>query len=145
MTKEGILDFLKKNEPHPLHEAARSNTLSDFLVIEKNESFSDMLFRLIREKGESEVDIYRKAGITAQHFSKIRSRSDYQPTKDTVIALALALKLTLPQTKELMRSAGLAFTHSSKKDMVVEYYIINKNWDIFKINETLDSLGLEII
>ncbi len=145
MTKEDMLDFLKKNEAHPLHEAARSNTLSDFLVIEKNESFSDMLFRLIREKGESEVDIYRKAGITPQHFSKIRSRSDYQPTKDTVIALALALKLTLPQTKELMRTAGLAFTHSSRKDMVIEYYIINKNWDIFKINETLDSLGLEII
>ncbi len=145
MTKEDMLDFLKKNEPHPLHEAARSNTLSDFLVIEKNESFSDMLFRLIREKGESEVDIYRKAGITPQHFSKIRSRSDYQPTKDTVIALALALKLTLPKTKELMRTAGLAFTHSSRKDMVIEYYIINKNWDIFKINETLDSLGLEII
>ncbi len=145
MTKDEILDFLKKNEPHPLHDAARNNTLSDFMKKEENESFSDMLFRLIREKGESEVEVYRKAGITAQHFSKIRSRSDYQPTKDTVIALALALKLSLPETKDLMRTAGLAFTHSSKKDMVIEYYIINRNWDIFSINETLDSLGLEII
>ena len=145
MTKDEILDFLKKNEPHPLHDAARNNTLSDFMKKEEKESFSDMLFRLIREKGESEVEVYRKAGITAQHFSKIRSRSDYQPTKDTVIALALALKLSLPETKDLMRTAGLAFTHSSKKDMVIEYYIINRNWDIFAINETLDSLGLEII
>ena len=115
MTKDEILDFLKKNEPHPLHDAARNNTLSDFMKKEEKESFSDMLFRLIREKGESEVEVYRKAGITAQHFSKIRSRSDYQPTKDTVIALALALKLSLPETKDLMRTAGLAFTHSSKK------------------------------
>ena len=73
MTKDEILDFLKKNEPHPLHDAARNNTLSDFMKKEENESFSDMLFRLIREKGESEVEVYRKAGITAQHFSKIRS------------------------------------------------------------------------
>ena len=145
MTKDEILDFLKKNEPHPLHDAARNSTLSDFMKKEEKESFSDMLFRLIREKGESEVEVYRKAGITAQHFSKIRSRSDYQPTKDTVIALALALKLSLPETKDLMRTAGLAFTHSSKKDMVIEYYIINRNWDIFAINETLDSPGLEII
>ena len=121
MTKDEILDFLKKNEPHPLHDAALNSTLSDFMKKEEKESFSDMLFRLIREKGESEVEVYRKAGITAQHFSKIRSRSDYQPTKDTVIALALALKLSLPETKDLMRTAGLAFTHSSKKDMVIEY------------------------
>ena len=101
-----------------------------------------MLFRLIREKNLSEVDVYKSAGITAQHFSKISSDSNYQPKKETVLALAISLKLNLPQTKDLMRCAGFAFTHSNKTDMVVEYFIINENWNIFEINEALDNLGL---
>ena len=142
MTKDEILEFIKANEPHPLHDCAKSNNLDDFIQLQKNESFSDMLLRLIREKGLSEVDVYKNAGITAQHFSKIRSDRAYRPTKETVLAFAVALKLDLPQTKDLMRSAGLAFTHANKTDMVVEYFIINENWNIFEINEALDNLGL---
>lgn len=145
MTKDEILEFIKENEPHPLHDAARSSTLEEFIAKEKNESFSEMLLRLIREKNESEVEVYRKAGITPQHFSKIRSRSGYQPTKETALSLALALELDLPQTKDLLRSAGLAFTHADKRDIVVEYFIINRNWDIFTVNETLDHLSLPIL
>ncbi len=141
MTKDEILEFIKENEPHPLHDAASSSTLEEFIAKEKNESFSEMLLRLIREKNESEVEVYRKAGITPQHFSKIRSRSGYQPTKET----ALALELDLPQTKDLLRSAGLAFTHADKRDIVVEYFIINRNRDIFTVNETLDHLSLPIL
>ena len=145
MTEKEILDFIRDNEPHPLHDAAVSSTLDEFLEKEKNESFSDMLFRLIREKGMSEVEVYRKAGLTPQHFSKIRSRRCYQPTKETALALSLALKLTLPETKDLLRTAGLAFTHADKRDIVIEYFIINRQWDIFLVNETLDSLSLPIL
>jgi O-acetyl-ADP-ribose deacetylase len=145
MTESEILEFIRNNEPHPLHDAARTSTLSEFLEKEKNESFSEMLFRLIREKNMSEVDVYRRAGITPQHFSKIRSRNDYQPTKGTVLTLAVALRLTLPETKDLLRTAGLAFTHAEKRDIVVEYFIINGEWDIFRINEALDSLSLPLL
>ncbi len=142
MTKSEILEFIKTNEPHPLHDCAKANSLDDFMEIQKNESFSEMLFRIIKEKGLSEVEVYKTANITPQHFSKIRSDRNYKPTKETVFALALSLRLNLPETKDLMRTAGLAFTHASKTDMVVEYFIINKNWNLFEINETLDSLNL---
>lgn len=143
MTKDEILEFIKTNEPHPLHDSARSNTLNDFLKIQKKESFSEMLLRIIKEKGIPEVEVYKRANVTPYHFSKIRRDKSYQPTKETVLALSIALKLNLPETKDLLRSAGLAFTHADRTDMVVEYYIINENWDIFEINETLDSLGLK--
>jgi transcriptional regulator with XRE-family HTH domain len=143
MTKDEILEFIKANEPHPLHDSAKANTLEGFMAQQANESFSEMLFRLIREKGLREPDIYKRAGLTPQHFSKIRSDRSYKPTKETVLSLAIALRLTLPETKDLLRTAGLAFTHASKRDMVVEYCIINENWDIFSINEALDALGLE--
>ncbi len=145
MTENEILEFIRDNEPHPLHDAAKSSTLDEFLEKEKNESFSEMLFRLIREKEVSEVEVYRKAGLTPQHFSKIRSRRDYQPTKETALALSIALSLTLDETKDLLRTAGLAFTHADRRDIVVEYFIINGKWDIFLINETLDSLSLPLL
>lgn len=130
-------------EQHPLHDCARSHDLEDFMDIQKNESFSDMLLRLIKESGMTEVSCYKVAGITPQHFSKIRSVRNYQPTKETVLAFAIALKLDLPKTKDLMRTAGLAFTHADKTDMIVEYFIINEKWDLFNINEALDSHGLK--
>ncbi len=142
-SQEDLIHFIKENEPHPLHDSARSNTLDDFIEIQTNESFSDLLLRLIRKSGMTEVECYKKAGITAQHFSKIRSDRNYRPTKETVLALAIALNLDLPTTKDLLRAGGLAFTHSSKTDMIVEYFIINRNWDLFEINETLDSYGLK--
>ncbi len=143
MTEDEIKEFIRIHEPHPLHESALNNNLDDFLSSQKNETFSDMLFRLIREKNLSEVEVYKRAGITPQHFSKIRSNGGYQPTKSTVLALSIAMRLDLPETKDLLRTAGLAFTHASTTDMVVEYYIINHNWDLFKINETLYSLSEE--
>ena len=145
MTSEELQKFIKESEPHPLHDSARSNSLEDFIEIQSNESFSDLLLRLIRESGMSEVEVYKRAGITAQHFSKIRSDRNYRPTKETVLALAIALKLDLPTTKDLLRAGGLAFTHASKTDMIVEYFIINRNWNIFEINEALDSYGLKAL
>ena len=142
MTKEEIEAFIKENEPHPLHDSARSHSLEDFMDIQQNESFSDILLRFIKESGMTEVECYKTAGITAQHFSKIRSNRDYRPTKETVLALAIALRLDLPKTKDLLRAGGLAFTHASRTDMIVEYYIINQNWNLFEINQTLDSYGL---
>ena len=142
-SQEELIRFIKENEPHPLHDSARSSTLEDFVEKHNREGFSDLLLRFIRESGMTEVECYKAAGITAQHFSKIRSDRNYRPTKETVLALAIALKLDLPKTKDLLRAGGLAFTHASKTDMIVEYFIINENWNLFEINEALDSYNLK--
>ncbi|MDY4889687.1 MAG: hypothetical protein SO135_08130 [Sphaerochaetaceae bacterium] len=143
MSQDELKKFIKENEPHPLHDSARSNDLGSFVEIQSNAGFSELLFSFIKGKNISEVECYKKAGITPQHFSKIRSERNYTPTKGTVISLAVSLKLNLEQTKKLLRSAGLAFTHSSKSDLIVEYFIINEKWNLFQINEALDSYGLE--
>lgn len=145
MTEAEIRKFIEKNEPHPLHDSARSNSLDSFLYLQSNLSFSELLFSYIKEKKYSEVDCYKFAGLTPQHFSKIRSDKNYQPTKNTVLALAISLKLNLPETKNLLRSAGFAFTHSNKSDIIVEYFIINENWNLFDVNEALDSYHIKPI
>ena len=114
---------------------------SDEIFGEAGETFSEMLFRFIKEKGISEVDCYKKAGLSRQLFSKIRSNKDYMPSRDTAIALSLSLQLSIDETDELLESAGFALSHSKKADLIVRYFITNENWKMMDINEALYTFG----
>lgn len=100
-------------------------------------SFSDALLALIDERGLTDAQVYRRANLSRQLFSKIRSKPDYRPSKPTAVALALALGLTLPQTQELLAHAGLTLSHSSKFDVIVEFYLTRGVHDVMTVNEAL--------
>ena len=99
--------------------------------------FSDALLALIDERGLTDAQVYRRANLSRQLFSKIRSKSDYRPSKPTAVALALALGLTLPQTQELLARAGLTLSRSSKFDVIVEFYLARGVHDVMTVNEAL--------
>jgi len=109
----------------------------DDLIDNLDESFSTTLLRLIRLKGKTEVEVYKRANLDRKHFSKIRTGKGYTPRKRTVIALAIALKLNLDETNSLLERAGYTISHSYIFDVIVEYFIVNGRYDIFEINNVL--------
>ena len=109
------------------------------------ESFAEALFRLIDERGMSDAECYKKAHIDRKTFSKIRTLKDYKPRKTTAAAFAIALKLPLDEAKDLIEKAGYSLTHSSKFDIILEYFIKKGKYDIFEINEALYAFGEKIL
>ena len=123
---------------------AASISLSDALS-GMDESFSEMVLRKIDERGMTDAQCYKKAEIDRKLFSKLRGNRLYKPSRQTAVALAIALELSLEETKELLMKAGFALSHSSKFDIIIEYFISRGNYNRFEINEALYEFDQQLI
>ena len=128
----------------PMAMKAAPAPLED-LVFELDAGFSETLLKLIDRTGKKDSEIYKKANVDRKLFSKIRNNPDYKPSKTTAIAFAIALELDLEETKDFIARAGFALSRSNKFDVIIEYFIRQKNYDVFAINEALFAFDQSLL
>ena len=119
----------------PVDSVASSDL--DELLLETDAGFSETLLKLIDKTGKKDSEIYKKANVDRKLFSKIRNNPAYKPSKITAVAFALALELDLEETQNFIGRAGYTLSHSSKFDIIIEYFILNKNYNVFEIDAVL--------
>ena len=107
------------------------------MLSQMDDNFAVTLLRLIDVKGITEVECYKKANVSKQTWYKIMNEKNYKPSKNTAIAFAIALKLTLEETNGLLATVGFTLSRSSKFDIIIEYFLRREEYDIYLINETL--------
>ena len=117
----------------------------DELLRRTDEGFSATLLRLIDESGMTDAQCYKRANVDRKLFSKIRSNPAYRPSKPTVCAFAVALRLSKQQAEDLLRRAGFALSRSSKSDIILEYFLEARRYDIYEINEVLFHYDLPLL
>ena len=78
-------------------------------------------------------------------FNKIRNDPSYQPSKRTALLLSIALHLTLEETQDFIGKAGYLISHSSKTDLIVEFFIVRGIYDVMEINEMLYEFHMPLL
>jgi len=120
-------------------------SLPDDVVATLDEPFSEILLRLIDAKGKTDVEVYKRANLDRKLFSKIRTGRGYMPSKKTAVALAVALELSITETRDLLERAGFTLSRSVMFDVIIEYFLSKSKYDIFEINNVLFEYDQQLL
>lgn len=119
--------------------------LEAFIGERRQPTFQELLLKFIDRSGATDSEVYKKAEIDRKHFSKIRSNTNYHPSKPTVLSLALALELSKQDTDKLLQAAGFSLSDSDTFDLIIQFCLEKEIYDRFEVNNMLDYFQVKTL
>lgn len=111
----------------------------DILIEELNEAytFASVVKYHLKNKNLTSKDIYERAYIDRRLLHKILTSPSYHPSKKTVLALCIALRLNYYESIELLGLASYSFVANSREDIIYSYFVSKEIYDLNLINNIL--------
>lgn len=134
---------LRESEAVFSPDIMKEEDLENYISTKRSASFAEVLFHFIDDKGYTDSDVYKKAGIDRRQFSKIRTNPAYRISKSSAVSLAIALKLNKKETEKLLYSAGFSLSTNDTFDLIVQFCLEKKIYDIDYVNQALDQFELK--
>ena len=123
-----------------------SRSIDEYIDSNKDENkFQKLLFKYIDRNNLKDSDVYNKVHIDRRLFSKIRSDSNYHPSKETVILLAIALELNEDELEDLLLSASYSLPRNNEFDLIIRFCFQEKLFDLIQINDYLDRFHCKLL
>jgi O-acetyl-ADP-ribose deacetylase (regulator of RNase III) len=138
-------EYLPKVAPSMIRQGEVESADQFSIDFPEEVTFSEALLKLIDTKGITDITAYKKSNIDRKLFSKIRSNKTYSPTKRTVLAFTIGLGLSVKAAEDLLARAGYAFSPCHKRDLIVLWFLENKNYDINQVNAALFDFDQELL
>ena len=135
---DSVKAYIDENYALVFYQISAGDSGLNELIKNVGKSFAEALTDYIDAKGLSDPEVYRRAHMDKRLFNKIKN-PEYHPSKKNALALAIALKLNIEEIKELIGRAGYSLTRSDKRDIIVHYCVVNKQYDILEINSILNA------
>ena len=113
--------------------------IKELAVVEDTigETFAQAVQEMAKDKFIRLVDVYKRVNIDRRIISKLKKDKKYQPSRSTAILIAIGLRLNIEETNALLMKAGYALSHSRVEDLIVEFFIRRKIYDLYLINLAL--------
>ena len=123
-----------------------SRSIDEYIDSNKDENkFQKLLFKYIDRNNLKDSDVYNKVHIDRRLFSKIRSDSNYHPSKETVILLAIALELNEDELEDLLLSASYSLPRNNEFDLIIRFCFQERLFDLIQINDYLDRFHCKLL
>ena len=133
-----------KDTDELVHELKSSRSMAAFLQENRDEmvsrSLPEYLAQLLAEKGMSQKEVIKASGLSASYACHIFS-GERSTTRPKMLAIALAMKLTVEETQYLLHYAGLPQLYARVPWDSIIIHAISHQKSVIDTNLLLDDFG----
>lgn len=133
-TTEELMEIIK-NSKSSLYELM--DNLSDERL---NISLTDYLNEKLAEKDCTISQIAKQSTISAPYIYQLFSGERTNASRDKILALAFSLELSLDDTQQMLKIAGLQPLYPRVQKDLILIYALNNRLSLIDVNEILEDL-----